>query len=417
MRILIATGSFKDVYTPIEGCALAKKIVSEVLRDRPHEIMTLPIADGGESTTEVLASFGKLERHWVRNVTDPRGSEIDTYYVGISANTAFIGSASILGMSPALEEFKDPRILTSFGLGQLILDAASRGYRQVMLGLGGTSTVDGGLGMAQALGVTMLDGSGGKIVPLGTRFFAGGDLPRVSFLDFSDVDNELKRIKFEVLADANLTLKEMTTSTPQKIGTPFSANQAEILDQLYRGIFHYGEVVEVISGDTGLQDKHFFGAAGGILLSVAALFEYEVKLGTDFLFDFLGIEEQIVTSDLVITGEGKFDNSLHGKGPIGVSRIARKHGIPVLYLCGTVDSTLKDCFEEYLTERVPDYLRNQGIHGMVSGHNLYDNVPGWDNWSNLDRVNAYQHHTPLIWRQALKQYFQRDSADDHDSAC
>jgi glycerate kinase len=327
----------------------------------------------------------------------------------MSASTAFIGSASILGMSPALEKFKDPRILTSFGLGQLILDAASRGYRQIMLGLGGTSTVDGGLGMAQALGVTMMDGSGGKIVPLNTHFFAGSDLARVSSLDFSDVANELREIKFEVLADANLTLKQMTTATPQKIGTPFSASRTEILDQLYRGIFQYGEVVEVISGNTGLRDKHFFGAAGGILLSVAALFEYEVKLGTDFLFDFLGIEEKIVTSDLVITGEGKFDNSLHGKGPIGVSRIARKHDIPVLYLCGSVDSTLKDYFEDYLTKRVPDYLRDQGIHGMVSGHNLYDNLPGWDKRSNLDRVNAYQHHTPLIWRQALKQYFQLDS--------
>ncbi len=282
MRILIACCSFKDTFTAPDICTRIDNILYA-----DHETIVFPMADGGENTRDVLRAHGKAYGLIpVHEVIDALGNPKSVSYILLDKTTAFIGASDILHLPPEQHELKDPRNLTSYGLGQLMRHAARRGCDHIYLGLGGTSTADCGVGMAAAL--------------LRTK------LPKIT-----------------ALCDADISVAQM---------------QIPLLQKCKDGT--YQEVWEEIKANTTELSMHkpFYGAAGGMLLNLP---NATPTLGSKFLARILGLEEKVRWADLVITGEGTIDNTFQGKGPSAVLDLARKHNKKVLYLASNATPSSK----------------------------------------------------------------------------
>ncbi|MBT6068523.1 glycerate kinase [Candidatus Peregrinibacteria bacterium] len=398
-NILIATGSFKDVYSPMEACEMFKGILGEIQPDAT--ITTIPMIDGGEYSSEVLQSVFRYEKKVVVEVVNPRGEKITSHYLKVDEQTVFIATSSILKLPDSQEMYLNPLKLTSYGFGQLISHAIKNGYKKLILGLGGTHTVDGGIGMAQALGVKFVGKDGVALAPLEGDFFAGQDMINIggmlldNFIDFvGDV---------EALCDATANLIEMRVPTNQKISSSFDAERNEIAATLENGAFSYASLLGIST------DDNYFGTAGAILLSLIALFDPETMLGSKYFAEKFELAKHIAETDLVITGEGKIDNSLLGKSPIGVSRLAKKYGKKVAYVVGTVEEDLKKYFSagSYLAKEVPEDFSNNGVTEIISGHQFYDihDLPQ----DYMKRIEFFQENNPGVFEQGLVDFFSKYS--------
>lgn len=414
-NILICAGSFKDVYSPMESCEVINSAIKGGINDGDDIITNIiPIVDGGEYSNDVLfAKFG-FEKIHVDNVIDPRGVAVDSYYLSIDKNTAFIGSSQILGLSPVYEKDKNPLHLTSYGLGQLIKHAITGGYKRVILGLGGTSIVDGGIGMAQALGVTFLDDRGGCLVPHRGVYLTGSDLSRVRDVDWNSISSNFRDISIIALCDSRINIRQMHDVTNLKISRYYNKEREAINRQLESTLLVYCEIVAqrclILEPDRSdyfskLCEQEGVGVAGGIGISLFAIFQPELVDGITYFVEKLGLEDAIKSSDMVITGEGKFDfSSRKGKGPVGISNLAKKYNKPVLLLCGSVVSPLEKHFADYMSKDLPSEVRDVGISAIISCHEYYKGVsmPG----SYNEEVALYKKVTPYIFKKALRSYFQ-----------
>ena len=219
LKSLIATGSFKDVYSPMEACEMLRKVLEELDGEEIFEIQTVPLADGGEYSTEVLLSQGVGERIDVKEVVDPRGETIECSYVRLDNETAFIASSAILRMGPKMDRFKNPLLLTSYGLGQVINDASDQGFKRILVALGGTSTVDAGIGMAQALGATFLGADGRALVPGNGNYFTGSDLSAISEIETSVFRDRTRGIIVDAFGDAVVIMCQMDVASNHKISS------------------------------------------------------------------------------------------------------------------------------------------------------------------------------------------------------
>lgn len=326
MKIIIAPDSFKESVSA-SRCAQAIKAGFTSIFPQA-ECICLPIADGGEGTVEAMveATAGKMV---MLPVMGPMGDFVGAFY-GLSGDgqTAFIEMAAASGLMLVPPGERNPLRATSYGTGELIRHALDAGVRHIILGIGGSATVDGGMGMAQALGARFVD-ERGENVGLG-----GGALQRLVNVDLRDLDPRLRECRIDVACDVdNPLLGERGAAA---VFGPQKGACVEMVAVLERGLHNYARVLLAATG----QDVTTIaggGAAGGMGAAARVFLNATLKSGIDIVLEAVHLEEALRDADLAITGEGRMDSqTVGGKAPVGVARLAKKHGIPVIGIAGVL---------------------------------------------------------------------------------
>jgi glycerate kinase len=324
--VVIAPDSFKGSLSAVE---VADAIATGIRRTGlPLVPVTVPMADGGEGTVEAVLSATGGRRRVVR-AEGPLGDPVDAAY-GIlpDGRTAVIETAAASGLPLVPADRRNPLLASSYGTGQLIRDALDQGCRRLMIGVGGSATNDGGMGMAQALGVRFLDEEGRE---LGR---GGAELERIAAIDCGGLDPRLAEAEIRVLCDVTNPLcgPEGASAVfgPQKGATP------EMVERLDRGLARYAERIAVFLGRR-VADVPGAGAAGGLAAGLLAFGRAELVPGVRVIMELVGLEQKVRGAALVITGEGRTDGqSARGKVPSGVGAVAAKCGVPAVCLSGGI---------------------------------------------------------------------------------
>lgn len=335
MKIVIAPDSFKDSLSA-QGVADAIALgLAQVWPDA--QLVKCPMADGGEGTVEsVLAACdGQLRR---TNVRGPLGTTVDAAWGWLPQSlTAIIEMAEASGLQLVPTGQRDACISSTFGTGELIRAALDAGAQRVILAIGGSATNDAGAGAMQALGVKLLDAQGETLPPGGLA------LAQLARIDLSDIDPRLAQVRFDIAADVNNPLCGPHGASaifgPQKGATPVQ------VEQLDRALGHFADLcAQVVNKD--VRDEPGSGAAGGLGFGAKAFLGAQFKAGVEVVAELVGLAEAVKDADLVITGEGRFDaQTLRGKTPFGVARIARQHGVPVIVIAGTLGEGYQALYE------------------------------------------------------------------------
>ena len=324
MKIVIAPDSYKESLTALE---VAMEIEAGFRTVFPHaEYIRLPMADGGEGTVAamVAATGGTLVQV---DVTGPLGEPVKACY-GLTGDgtTAVVEMAAASGLALVAPHLRNPLKTTTWGTGELIKAALDAGVSHLIIGIGGSATNDGGAGMLQALGVRLQDHAGREIG------FGGGQLANLAHIDISGLDPRLKACRIEAACDVNNPLTGPKGASavfgPQKGATP------EMVARLDANLVRYAGL---ISRDLGLQVETVpgAGAAGGTGAALLAFLGAQLRPGIDIIMEAVGLEAHVRDADLVITGEGRIDSqTIHGKTPVGVARMAKRHGKPVIGIAG-----------------------------------------------------------------------------------
>ncbi|AXG48990.1 glycerate kinase [Photorhabdus laumondii] len=326
MKIVIAPDSFKESLSALQAAEAIEQGFREIYPQA--EYIKLPMADGGEGTVEsmVAATGGKIVRLLV---TGPLNQPVDSFFGVLGdGETAVIEMAAASGLHLVPMEKRNPLITTTYGTGELMLAALDQGVRKIILGIGGSATNDGGAGMMQALGACLLD-SDGKALGLG-----GAALSRLAKIDLSGLDARLNRTEIIVACDViNPLCGEFGASAifgPQKGATP------EMVKELDAALRHYGEKIELLTG-IKVIDVPGAGAAGGMGVPLLGWLDAKLQPGIDIVISTLELAKVVQGADLVITGEGRIDSqTIYGKTPIGVARIAKKYAISTIALVGSI---------------------------------------------------------------------------------
>lgn len=326
MKVLIAIDSFKGSVSSAEGSEAIASGIRAVYPDA--DIAQVPLADGGEGTTEalVLATGGRFVS---AEVSGPLQEPVSaTYGILGSGRTAVIEVAAACGLPLVPEARRDPLVTTTLGVGELILDAIGQGCREFVIGLGGSATNDAGIGMLHALGYRFYSERGEL------SSFGGQALADIRRIDASGAHPLLKECSFRIACDVNNPLYGPNGAAyvygPQK-----GASQA-VVEQLDRGLESFARtVLSELGLDIGSLEGA--GAAGGLGAAFAGFLQGRLESGIGLVLDVVGMEEKLRGADIVITGEGKLDGQTSmGKAPLGVASLAKQHGIPVIALAGGV---------------------------------------------------------------------------------
>jgi len=325
MKILIASDSFKGSATTME---VADNIAKGLLRVCPEiEIEKLPVADGGEGTVETLVAG--MDGDFVQvEVTGPLGERVKAKYGIIDDGMAIIEMAEASGLVLVDEEMRNPTLTTTYGTGELILSALERGLKRIYVGIGGSATNDGGMGMARALGYRFLDRDGNEL-PDG-----GGSLGQLDRIDVAYVTPLLKDARITVMCDVENPLFGPDGAAfvygPQKGADP---DMVQLLDENLR---HFSEILirDMNADVAGIPGS---GAAGGLGGGLMAFCGAELKPGIEMVLDILNFDGHLQDVDLVVTGEGRIDGqSAKGKVPAGVAKRAKKLNKPLVAIAGGV---------------------------------------------------------------------------------
>lgn len=335
MKIVIAPDSFKD---SLSAQGVADAIALGLADVWPNaQLIKCPMADGGEGTVEsVLAACnGELRCTQVRG---PLGAPVNAAWGWLpESHSAIIEMAEASGLQLVPLAQRDACISSTFGTGELIRAALDAGAQRVILAIGGSATNDAGAGAMQALGVKLLDAQGKSLAPGG---LALGQLARI---DLSEVDRRLANVRFDIAADVNNPLCGAHGASaifgPQKGASP------EQVEQLDQALGHFADhCAKVLEKD--VRDEPGSGAAGGLGFAAKAFLGAQFKAGVEVVAELVGLAEAVENADLVITGEGRFDaQTLRGKTPFGVARIARQHGVPVIVIAGTLGEGYQALYE------------------------------------------------------------------------
>lgn len=335
MKIVIAPDSFKD---SLSAQGVAEAIARGLAQVWPQAtLIKCPMADGGEGTVESIlaACEGELRRTRVRG---PLGTPVDAAWGWLPhSHTAIIEMAEASGLQLVLPGQRDACISSTFGTGELIRAALDAGAQRVILAIGGSATNDGGAGAMQALGVKWLDAQDQPLVPGGLA------LAQLAKLDLSEVDPRLAQVRFDIAADVNNPLCGPQGASaifgPQKGASPA---QVEQLDQ---ALGHFAELCAQALGKD-VRDEPGSGAAGGLGFAAKAFLGAQFQAGVEVVAELVGLAEAVNGADLVITGEGRFDaQTLRGKTPFGVARIARQHAVPVIVIAGTLGEGYQELYQ------------------------------------------------------------------------
>ena len=324
-RVIIAPDSFKGCLTAAEVAGVMARAVRCA---QPHcEAVELPVADGGEGFTDALlaARGGKRLR---RTVSDPLGRPVEAEYGILADGTAVIGTAAASGLPLLSEDERAPLVTSTFGTGELIRDAVENGCRNILVGLGGSATHDGGTGLLSALGFRFLDEYGQPLEG------CGASLERIRRFDRSAILPVLNEVRFTAACDVQTVFcgpgGAAEVFAPQKGADPGTVRQ---LDE---GTARFAALIQAETG-IDLRSLPGSGAAGGLGGALAALLGAELVSGIDLVLDAAGFDSHLQGADLVITGEGRIDAQTGaGKAVWGVLQRARQAGVPVIAIGGRV---------------------------------------------------------------------------------
>ncbi|GKU77544.1 glycerate kinase [Paenibacillus sp. L3-i20] len=335
MKVVIAPDSFKGSLSALEAGAAIERGIRKVLPE--GVIKVIPMADGGEGTMDCLISSTK-GRFVSESVVNPLGRLIDSGY-GILGNgtTCIIEMAMSSGLYLIERYERNPLLTTTFGFGQLIKAALDRGCRQFILALGGSATNDGGAGMLQALGAELLDIENEQIG------FGGGELERISTIRIEGMDARLSECEFIIACDVdNPFIGEKGASAvfgPQKGAT------TEMVGQLDSNLEHFANVINNTLG-IAIHDIPGTGAAGGLAGGILAFLNGKLESGVSIVARVSELSNAMEDADLVITGEGRVDaQTVRGKTPYGVAKIAKSHNVPVIILAGSIGEGVDVLYE------------------------------------------------------------------------
>jgi glycerate kinase len=348
MRIVVAPNAFKGSLSAVEAAEAIREGILAVVGD--GEIVSVPIADGGDGTVDALVAATNGERRVIR-VRGPLGELVDAEYGVIDGGqTAVIEMARAAGLALVPPARRNPAVTTTYGVGELLQHAYDGGARRFIVGIGGSATNDAGAGMAQALGYHLLDAAGHELPPGGLA------LRRLDRIDGRDVHADWKQAQVQVACDVSNPLTGPNGASavygPQKGAT------AELVAQLDSALRRFAEVVR---RDLGIDVEQLpgAGAAGGLGAGLVAFTGARLTPGAELVIEALKLDERLAGAALVITGEGRLDSQTarFGKGPAAVARHARNAGIPVVGIGGSVAdeaelSLLFDAVEPTVTEPV-----------------------------------------------------------------
>lgn len=336
MKVVIAIDSLKGSLSSMEAGTAIK---DGILAAKPDaEVIVKPLADGGEGTTDALIEGMNGERIDL-TVTGPMHTPVDAYYGYLKdTNTAVMEMASAAGITLVPDSEKNPLLATSYGVGEMINDAIQRGCRNFIIGIGGSVTNDGGIGMLKALGVRFLDENGEDAGE------GGQALAKVARIDVSGMNPLLKECHIQVACDVNNPLCGENGSTyvygPQKGVT---GDMKKTLDE---AMAHFARVTsETLEND--YMNTPGAGAAGGLGYAFLAYTGAALTPGIELILDAVGLEEELSGADVVVTGEGRLDfQTAMGKAPVGVARLAKKYNAKVIAFAGSVTKEATACNKE-----------------------------------------------------------------------
>ncbi|AGV72788.1 glycerate kinase family protein [Lactococcus cremoris] len=339
-KFVLAPDSFKESMSAKEVCQAMERGIKKVFPDA--DIISIPMADGGEGTTDSLVDATAGLRVY-KTVSGPLdGTRVDAYF-GIlgNSNTAVIEMAKASGLELVEKNDRNPLITSTYGTGELIKAAIDAGVKKIIIGIGGSATNDGGSGMARALGAKFLD-EYNRSIPLG-----GGFLDQLAKVDMTDFDVRVKDIEIIIASDVTNPLVGETGASvvfgPQKGAT------AEMISKLDHNLEHYADVIFNTLGKD-IKDLPGAGAAGGLGAGLIAFTNAKMQLGIDIVAETTGLDEKIKEADNVFTGEGGMDfQTKFGKAPFGVSRIAKKYHKPCFALAGYIGKDVEVLYDEGMT--------------------------------------------------------------------
>lgn len=342
MKIVIAPDSFKGSCSAVEAANSIEKGISKVYN---HCIFVkIPIADGGEGTVQalILGAGGEIRE---KEVVGPLGESVRAQYGVLKNGIGVVELAAASGLPLVPEQLRNPLYTTSYGTGQLILSAIDDGCKKIVVGLGGSATNDGGMGIAQAFGVSFRDQEGRELG------YGGGQLSRLASINTENLDKRLKDIEIIVACDVTNPLCGSKGASyiygPQKGATP------DIVELLDRNLAHYAEVIKG-QLKTDVIDIPGSGAAGGSAVPLILFANARIESGIKVVLDVTDIDRHFQDADLVITGEGRIDGqSIFGKVPVGVALRAKKYNLPVLAIVGGIGNGADACY-------------SHGIDGIMS---------------------------------------------------
>ncbi|MCG6284171.1 glycerate kinase [Vibrio diabolicus] len=335
MKVVIAPDSFKESLTAKQVSEAIKTGLARVWQDA--EFVTVPVADGGEGTVQSLIDATQGEQVFT-TVTAPLGNDVEAFY-GIlgDGETAVIEMAEASGLHLVPSDARDPKLTSSIGTGQLIKHALDRGIQRLIIGLGGSATNDGGVGMLTALGVTFLDEFDHAITP------NGDGLAALASIDISGLDPRLATCEVLVACDVDNPLCGDKGASaifgPQKGAT---ASDVTLLDNALR---KFGELTEQATGKYVLT-REGAGAAGGMGAALLGYTPARLQPGIEIVLETVKLAQHVADADIVFTGEGRIDHqTAHGKTPMGVAQVAKQCNLPVIALAGCVGDNYQAVYE------------------------------------------------------------------------
>ena len=347
MKIVIAPDSFKGSLSALKAAEAIERGVKKAVPDA--QTVLVPVADGGEGTLDSLVSATNGRKVQVK-VKGPLLEPVQAEYGVLGdGETCVIEMARASGLNLIEPSRLNPMITTTYGTGELITKALDDGCRKFILAIGGSATNDGGAGMLQALGMKLLDGEGQSIQG------GGGALRELAKIDASDFDARIANSEFLIASDVQNPLigKEGASYVfgPQKGAT------AEMVDHLDRNLKHFADLVEEQTG-IRLHEMAGAGAAGGIGGAFQAFFPSKMRRGIDMVIEYTGLKEKLIGAEFVFTGEGQIDyQTASGKTPMGVAQAAKREGIPVFALAGSIGQGIDALYEHGITS----------VHSIING--------------------------------------------------
>lgn len=337
MNILIASDSYKGSLSSLEVAEQIGKGIKKVIPE--VNIINIPIADGGEGTVKAIITSmgGRIERC---RVAGPMGNEVIAEYGILKNGNAVIEMASASGLPLVQKQERNVLKATTFGTGQLIKSALDKGCKEIYIGIGGSATNDGGVGMAQALGGRFIDHQGNEVG------FGGEALKKIVTIDLKNMDDRLKNTKIIVMSDVTNVLCGPAGAAavygPQKGA---SDEDIKILDE---GLKNLAGVVKLSLGK-GVLEMKSGGAAGGLGMGLFAFAGAEITSGIDAILKMIKFDEKLKWADLVITGEGRMDEqSVNGKVPVGISKRASDYNVPVIAIVGCIGKNADMVYQHHI---------------------------------------------------------------------
>ena len=364
MKVFVAIDSFKGSLSSMQAGNAVKEAVLQV--DPGAEVTVLPIADGGEGTVEALCAGlgGELQEV---TVSGPLGDPVKAQYCILpDGKTAVMEMSAAAGITLIPASSRNPMLTTTYGVGEIIADAISRGCRHFIVGIGGSATNDGGVGMLSALGFRFLDGKGEPISA------GAAGLEKLASICLDEVLPQLKECTFRIACDVtNPLCGEKGCSAvygPQK-----GADQ-EMIRKMDAWLNRYADLVSSVFPGA---DKEYpgVGAAGGLGFAFRSFLNGELQSGIQIILDEIKVEKYIKNADIVVTGEGRLDyQTVMGKAPVGIANIAKKHGKKVIAFSGCLGENAAVCNDHGIDAFFPILPGVMTLDEAMNPETAYDNL-------------------------------------------